>query len=54
MKVKVNAHYGFNGCDREFEFELQDNLTEDEIEEEVERVVMDYVEFDWRVKDGCG
>lgn len=52
-KVKAVANYGFYGTDMEFEEEFMDDATDEEIEEVMREIVMQQVEWSWKVEEQC-
>lgn len=52
-KIKWQCDTGFAGCIHEDEFEVEDDATEEEINEMVEQEVNNYIEWTWwEEKDG--
>lgn len=51
IKVKAYASYGFAGTDMEFEEEFPDGTTDEEIEEDMQILVMERVNWSWEKVD---
>ena len=47
-KIKVIIDTGFAGGIHEDELEVEDNATDEEIEEEVQDVVFNYISYRWK------
>ncbi len=43
---------GFCGCEHHGEIEVDDNATDKEISKEVVEEAMNYIDIDWKIKDG--
>lgn len=46
-KIKYHANYGFAGTYINREIEVEDDVTNEEIEEEVKELVLQVVDWDW-------
>lgn len=46
-KIKAYLETGFAGCEIEEEFEVEDNATEKEIEEQAREVIFDRISWGW-------
>ena len=51
-KIKVIIDTGFAGGIHEDELEVEDNATDEEIEEEVQDVVFNYISYSWKEREG--
>lgn len=47
MKIKWGMNIGLAGCRREGELDLEDDLTDEEIWEEVKDAVNEYLDYYW-------
>lgn len=47
-KVKVHISTGFAGCTHEDEFEVEDNITAEEIEDMVMTSVWNHIDVSWQ------
>ena len=45
--IKATISLGYLGADVEFEFEVTDDATEEEINERCQEYATDYIEIDW-------
>ena len=46
-KVKYKANYGYTGTDVEDELEYPDEMTDEEIEDDIKEIVMQRVDWYW-------
>lgn len=46
-KIKAYLHAGFAGCSIEEEFEIDDNATDAQIEEQAREAVFDHIDWGW-------